>query len=107
MDTKRIEVSLSEDRINLTNGSYQKELKYWKDAALKMALDEDKALKESAHSSFLLIRKPAKNAKEKDIDGIISYLKSKYSADNRYQIAFIECYPSQRNVPFLKKYLKD
>ena len=56
MDTKRIEVSLSEDRINLTNGSYQKELKYWKDAALKMALDEDKALKESAHSSFLKIR---------------------------------------------------
>ena len=58
-----------------------------------MALDEDKA-----PLSFLLIRKPAKNAKQTDIDGIISYLKFKYSADNRYQIAFIERYPSQRDV---------
>ena len=66
-----------------------------------MALDEDKAnrLKDPAPVSFLLIRKPAKNAKETNIDGILSYLKSKYSTDNRYQIAFIERYPSQRDVP--------
>ena len=58
-----------------------------------MALDEDKA-----SSSFLLIRKPAKNAKETDIHGVISYLKSKYSVDNRYLIAFIERYPNEGDV---------
>ena len=95
----------SQDKINLINGTHQKELKYWKDAVLKMALNEDKAnrLKDSAPSSFLLICKPAKNAKETDIDRIISYLKSKYSADNRYQIAFVERYPSQRDVHSLSE----
>ena len=63
-----------------------------------MVLDEDKA-----PLSFLLIRKPAMNAKETDIDGIISYLKFKYSAENRYQIAFIERYPSQRDVLFFEE----
>ena len=43
MDARRIEVSLSQDKINLKNGTYQKELGCWKDAALKMALDGDKA----------------------------------------------------------------
>ena len=100
MDAPRIEVSLSQDKINLINGTHKKELKYWKGAALKMNLDEDKAnrLKESPPSSFLLIRKPATNAKETDTDGIISYLKSKYSADNRYQIAFVKRYSSQEDV---------
>ena len=66
-----------------------------------MALDKDKAdrLKGSAPSSFLLIRKPVNNVKETDIDGIIFYLKPKYSADDRYPIPFVEHYPSQKDVP--------
>ena len=34
-----------------------------------------------------------------NINEIISYLKSRYSTDNRDQITFIQNFPSQRNVP--------
>ena len=37
MDARRIEVSLSQDKINFINSAFQKELDYRKDAALKMA----------------------------------------------------------------------
>ena len=51
-----IEVTLSQDEINLISSTHQKELKYCNDTALKMALDEDKAnqLKDSAPSSFFI-----------------------------------------------------
>ena len=54
MDARKIEVSLSQDQINLINGTHQKELKYWRDAALKLTLDEDKTnqLKDSTPSNF-------------------------------------------------------
>ena len=37
-----------------------------------------------------------------NINGIISYLNSQYSFDNRDQITFIENFPSQRDIPFLE-----
>ena len=54
-----------------------------------------------------MIRKPANNAKETDINGIISYLKSQYSADIRDQITFIQRYPSQRDVPSFEAMSKE
>ena len=101
MDARRIEVSLSQDKINLKNGTYQKELGCWKDAALKMALDGDKAnqLKGSA-PFFLLIRKPAKKM---DIDEIISYLKFQYLTSNKDQVTFVKNLPSIEEVIFLKR----
>ena len=61
MDVTKIEVSLSQDKINLINDIYQKELQYWKEAALKKALDKDEAdrLENLAPPSFFLILKPA------------------------------------------------
>ena len=54
MDARRIEVSLSQDKINLINGTYQKDLDYWKEAALERALDQNDAnkLKDSIPLSF-------------------------------------------------------
>ena len=37
-----------------------------------------------------------------DINGITFYLKSKYFTDIRDEITFIQCYPSQSNVPFFE-----
>ena len=34
-----------------------------------------------------------------NINEIISYLKSRYSTDNRDQITFIQNFPSQRDIP--------
>ena len=54
MDARRIEVSLFQDKINLINGTYQKELDYWKEAALERALDQNDTnkLKNSAPLSI-------------------------------------------------------
>ena len=63
--------------------------------------------KKTWHLRVFLIFKSAKNAKETDINGIISYLKSQYSADIRDQITFIQRYPSQRDVPFYEAISKE
>ena len=39
----KIKLNLSEEKINFLNDIYQKKLKYWKEAALKKATDEDEA----------------------------------------------------------------
>ena len=39
----KIEVSLSQEKINFINDTYQMELQYWKEVALKKASDEDEA----------------------------------------------------------------
>ena len=41
MDAGRIEVSLSQDKIDHINNIYQKELDYWKRAALGRTLDQN------------------------------------------------------------------
>ena len=83
MDATKIEVSLSQDKINFINDIFQKELQYWKEATLKKAFDKDEAdrLENLATPSFFLIRKPTKNSKETDINGIREReVKSKRSA---------------------------
>ena len=52
MNARRIEVSLSHDKIDLTNNIHQKELEYCKE--VENALDENKVnqLKDLAPSSF-------------------------------------------------------
>ena len=54
MDARRIEVSLSQDKIDPINNIHQKELQYCKEAALKRALDkaEESQLENLAPSSF-------------------------------------------------------
>ena len=73
MDARRIEVSLSQGKISFINSVFQKELDYWRDAALKRALDSNEAnhLKDSAPTSFLLICEAEKNAKKMDINKTI------------------------------------
>ena len=48
MDARRVEVSLSQDKINLINNAFQKDLDYWKEAALKN-LDENEANRLTQH----------------------------------------------------------
>ena len=80
----KIEVILSQEKVNFINDTYEKELQYWKEAALKKALTENEAkeLTDLAPLRVLLIRKAAKNAKKMNINEIIYYLKCQYSADN-------------------------
>ena len=119
MDARKIEVSLSHDKIGFISSTFQKELDYWKEAALERALDLNDAneLKHSAPLSFFLACKAAKNVKKMDIDEIISYLKSQYSTNNRNQIAFVQNFPSVEEMPsfegiqeelkIISKYMKD
>ena len=96
----KIEVNLSQEKIDFINDTYQKELHFWKEAALKKALTENEAkeLIDLAPLRVFLIRKAAKNAKKMNINEIIFYLESRYSADNRDQINFIQEIPSQGDV---------
>ena len=55
MDVGRFEVSLSQDKINQINSAFQKELYYWKEAALKN-LDENKA-NQSKDSVFVKLKR--------------------------------------------------
>ena len=90
MDARRIEVSLSQNKIDRITGIYQAELRYWKEAALKN-LDENDAneLKDSAPPIFFLTRKVRKNAREVNIDEINHYLRLQYFDDDN-QICFYE-----------------
>ena len=107
MDARRIEVTLSQDKINLINGIYQKELDHWKDATMKMALDEDKAnqLKYLAPPRFFLAHKATKNAKKTGIDEIMFYLKSQCSGDEN-QVVFIQSYRCGHSSEEIFKELK-
>ena len=108
MDARRIEVSLSQDKINLINGIYQKELDYWKQAALERTLDQNRTsqLKDSAPLRiFFLAREATENGKKTDIDEINSYLKSQYSG-NKNQIVFIQCYRGGHSLEEMFKELK-
>ena len=99
MNARTIEVNLSQGKIKSINSAFQKELDYWKEAALKN-LDENEAnqLKVLAPLSFLLIRKAEKNAKKVDINKMIAYLKSEYSTNIRNQIVLFQNFPSLEEV---------
>ena len=79
MDTGKIKVRLSQDKIDRITSVYQAELKYWKEAALKN-LDKNDVhkLKDLAPASLFLTRvaaKNVKNVKQININEIIHYLK--------------------------------
>ena len=99
MNARTIEVNLSQGKIKSINSAFQKELDYWKEAALNN-LDENEAnqLKVLAPLSFLLIRKAEKNAKKVDINKMIAYLKSEYSTNIRNQIVLFQNFPSLEEV---------
>ena len=94
-----IEVNLSQEKISFINDAYQRELQYWKRAALEQNLSENEAkeLLDLALSRDILIRKAEiKNANKMNIYEMIFYLKSQYSTD-RNQIK-----PSFRPENFIK-----
>ena len=96
----KIEVDLSQEKIDFTNDDYQKELQHWKKGALESVSAENKA-KESidlAPSRVCLIRK-VKNAKMMNNDEIIFYLTSQCLTHNEEQRTFIQNIPSEKNIP--------
>ena len=118
MDAKRFEVSLSQDKINFINSAFQKELDYWKEAALKdLDANEANQLKDTVPLSLSLIRKAKKNAKKANINEIIFYLKSQYTTNNRNQIVLVQNFPSieevssfegiQEELKIISKHIKD
>ena len=102
-DARRIEVNLSQDKIDGIASIYQAEVRYWKEAALKN-LDENAAneLNDFAPPSLFLTRTVRNNAREGNIDEIMYYLRSQYF-DNENQIRLIQEYSSEHS---LKKCLK-
>ena len=106
MDVRRIEVSLSQDKINQINSAFQKEFRRIKelDENLKN-LDENEAnqLKDSASLSLLLICKAEKNnAKKVDINKMILYLMSQYSSNHRNQVVLIQDFLSIEEMSFFE-----
>ena len=105
-----IEAGLSQEKINFINGTYKKELQYWKKAAFKKALNgnEAKELTDLAPSrvSFLIRKAAIKKAKKMNIHEIIFHLKFQYSV-NRNQITLIQDIPSEDTCLLLKQYLKN
>ena len=75
----RIEVEIHQEKVDFINDAYQKELRYWKRAALESVSTENEAkeLTELAPSRVILVRK-VKNEKIVKIDEIMFYLKSPY-----------------------------
>ena len=82
-ERKKIEIEVNQDKIDYINCAYSEEVTYWRKAALvKVSTEsEEKELIDLAPSRVSLIRK-VKNVKTVNIDEIIFYLKSKYSAHN-------------------------
>ena len=65
MDTGKIKVRLSQDKIDRITSVYQAELKYWKEAALKNLDKNDvNKLKDLAPASLFLTSVAAKKCKE-------------------------------------------
>ena len=85
----KIKVDLSQEKIDFVNDAYQKELQHWQKVALESVSTKNQA-KEiiDLPSRVCLIRK-VKIAKMLNIDEIIFYLKSQYSAHNEEQRTFI------------------
>ena len=107
MDARRIEVSLSQNKIDRVTSIYQADLRYWKEAVLKN-LDENDAneLKDSAPSSIFLLRKIRKNTREVNIDDdIIHYLRLQYFDDDN-QICFNRRYSSEHSLERILEEMK-
>ena len=98
MDSRRIEVSLSQNKTDRITSIYQAELRYWKEAALKNLGENDaNELKSLAPPSLFLTRKVRKNVREVNIDEIIHYLRLQYFDDDN-QIRLIQGYSSEHSL---------
>ena len=94
----RIEVNLSQDRIDCITCVYQTQVRYWKEAALKNVSENDaNELKVSAPPDLFLNRKPRKDAREVNIEKMFYYLKSQYF-DDENQINLIKKYNSEHSL---------
>ena len=96
----KIEVEIHQEKVDFINDAYEKELRYWKRAALESVSTEKEAkeLIELAPPRVILVRK-VKNEKMVNIDEIIFYLKSQYLAHNAEERTFIPNIPSEENMP--------
>ena len=92
----RIEVEIHQEKVDFINDAYEKELRYWKRAALESVSTKNEAreLIQLAPSREILVRK-VKNEKIVNINEIIFYLKSQYSAHNPQERTFIPNTPSE------------
>ena len=110
----RIEVNLSQDKIDCITSVYQTQVRYWKEAALKNVSENDvNELKVLAPPDLFLTRKPRKDAREVNIEEIFYYLKSQYF-DDENQIHLIKKYSSEHSlegmleeIKVISKYVKE
>ena len=106
--TKKIEIQVNQEKIDHINYVYNKEITYWKKAALGRVLNEseEKELQDLAPSRIFLIRKE-KSEKTVKIDEIIFYLKSIYSTHNEEPRTFIYDIPTEEpSFEAITNYLK-
>ena len=95
----KIGVNLSQEKMDFTNDTHQKELKYWKKVALESVLTENgrKQLTDLTPPKGFLARNTAiKNVK--NVYEIIFYLKSQHSTYHEKQRTFIPDISSQENI---------
>ena len=82
-----IEVNLSQEKIEFINDAYQKELHYWKKAALESVLTENR------RKQLTDLAPDAKNVHE-----IILNLNSRYLPHHKEQRTFMQDIPSQEDI---------
>ena len=94
--TKKIEAEVNQEKIDYINYAYNEEITYWKKAALERVSteSEEKELVDLAPSRVSLICK-VNNVKTANIDEIIFYLKSNYSAHIEEPRIFIHDIPRE------------
>ena len=96
----RIEVEIHQEKVDFINDAYEKELRYWKRAALESVStkNEAKELIELAPARVIWVQK-VKNEKIVNIDEIIFYLKFQYLAHNAQERTFIPNILSKESMP--------
>ena len=97
-----MEVNLSQEKIEFLNDDDQKELHYWKKAALESVLTENgkKQLTDLAPPRVFFGKVAIKNVK--NVYEINFYLKFQYLPHNEEQRTFIQDIPSQEDIPSFK-----
>ena len=98
--TNKIKVEIHQEKVDFINDAYEKELRYWKRAALESVSTENEAkeLIDLAPPSRVILIRKVKNEKMVNIDEVIFYLKSQYLAHSDEQRHFIQL-PSEENIP--------
>ena len=112
----RIEVEIHQEKVDFINYAYEKELRYWKRAALESVSTENevRGLTELGPVRVILVRK-VNNQKVVNIEEIIFYLKSQYLEHNSQERTFIPNIPSEEpsfeaitgNLKFFSKSIKE